>query len=252
MAPTKLSFMYGFLLTGLMAFVLSGFSFAQSHILPLFDTRGQINEHIWYISHGWANAHWQSCEWRKEALSQENNTLVITLSPKAAEKRPISCGEIQSRETFHYGRYEARLKAASGRGLNTAFFTYTGPPHGNKIHDEIDFEILGKNTRRVDITYWHNGKQAKVQKIDLGFDAATSFNTYAFEWRKDSLKWFINDKLVYETPEDTDIPDQPSKIFLSLWSGGPEKKDWLGIFTYEEPKQAHIQWVKFTPFSEET
>lgn len=222
---------------------------AQTSLINFFSIYPQIDENIWYVSHGWSNGDHQSCEWRREAVSAKNKKLIITLSTQGSAKRSLGCGELQSKKKFHYGRYEARLRAAKGSGLNTAFFTYTGPPHGSAQHDEIDFEFLGKNTKEVEVTFWQNGNQFKVQKIPLGFDAAEDFATYAFEWREDSIKWFVNDRLVFETPDGAAIPSQPGKIFISLWSGGKDTEQWLGDFRYTRPVSAEYEWIKYTPYS---
>ncbi len=52
------------------------------------------------------------------------------------------------------------MKAATGSGLNSAFFTYIGPTD-KKPHDEIDFEVLGKNTGKVQTepVYFRQGRQ---------------------------------------------------------------------------------------------
>ena len=49
------------------------------------------------------------------------------------------------------------MKAAAGSGLNTGFFTYIGPTH-KQPHDEIDFEVLGKDPSKVQINQYVDGK----------------------------------------------------------------------------------------------
>lgn len=228
--------------------LLTGQSLAAEKNLSFFAPYPKINEDLWYISHGWSNGPHQSCEWRKNAVFAKDNKLNLMLSDKGGLKRPIGCGELQSRGKFHYGRYEVRMRAAKGNDLNSSFFTYTGPPHGTDSHDEIDFEFLGKNPKEVEVTFWQNGEQFKVQKIPLGFDASEVLANYAFEWKPDSITWFVNDKEVFKTPEGTKIPSHPGKIFISLWSGAESTKQWLGPFHYKEPATAQYEWIKFTPF----
>ena len=33
--------------------------------------------------------------------------------------------------------------------------------------------------------------------LDLGFDAADSFNDYAFIWYSDRIEWYVNGQLIY-------------------------------------------------------
>lgn len=216
--------------------------------IPFFSTYPQIDGKHWYISSGWTNGDHQSCEWRDSAISVADKRIVLTLSSKGGKVRPIGCGEIHTQTPKGYGRYEARMRSAAGSGLNTAFFTYVGPPTGNPAHDEIDFEFLGKNPRQVQVTFWTNGQRNPPFDVDLGFDASKEFHNYAFEWRKDSIRWFVDDKLVHETPKGAVIPSNPGLLYMSLWSGSKVEDDWLGPFTYKGPVTAEYASVKYTPF----
>lgn len=226
-------------------FTLSG---AKADDIPFYTYRGIIDKSLWYVSNGWSNGDHQSCEWREKALSENNKGLRITLSDKGGKIRPIACGELHSHENFGYGRYEARMKTAEGSGLNTAFFTFTGPPLGDKEHDEIDFEFLGKNPRLVQASYWRNAVNYDIKVIDLGFDTSADFHDYVFEWHPDKIIWYADGKIIHETSGKNPIPVNPGKLYFSLWSGAKSIDDWLGPFAYTTPKTAEIAWVKFTPF----
>lgn len=221
-------------------------SYSQTELIDFFTPQHNINTELWYLSHGWSNGEHQSCEWRKNALTNQNDNLLLTLSDKGGKQRPIGCGEIRTKALYSHGRFEVRMKSASGSGLNTAFFTYVGPPHGNPEHDEIDFEFLGKHPRTVDVTYWRDGKQGKVERIDLGFDASQEFHNYAFEWDENAIRWYVDDQLVHQTKEKVELPINDQRIFLSLWSGAKPINDWLGKFTYSEPVHAEVEWVRYT------
>ncbi len=221
--------------------------FAQE--IPFFKHGRIIDTDTWYVSHGWSNGEHQSCEWRDNAVRAVNGNLTLTLSQRGGKKRPYGCGEIQSKKRYGHGRYEARIKTAAGDGLNTAFFTFIGPPNGVAEHDEIDFEFLGKDPYYVETTYWRNGKKSKVHKVPLGFDSSKEFHNYAFEWDKKEIRWYVDDKLVYKSDESLPVTVHKQKIFFSLWSGAKSLNDWLGKFKYKNPVTAEIQWVKFTPFN---
>lgn len=222
----------------------------QAEEIPFFASYPNIDRSHWYLSHGWSNGDHQSCEWRADAITAVDQKLKIKLSDKSGNIRPIGCGEIQSKKRFGYGRYEARMRTATGSGLNTAFFTFTGPTHGTPVHDEIDFEFLGKEPTVVEINYHRNGKNMGPFRIQLGFDASIDFHDYVFEWLPDSIRWYIDGKRVYETADGADIPESPGKIFFSLWSNTKILDDWMGKFKYKKPVTAQIEWVKFTPAQE--
>lgn len=221
--------------------------------IPFFSHGPVLDEDIWYISHGWANGEHQSCEWRDNAIGQsDEGYLTLTLSGRGGKKRPIGCGEIQSKKRYGYGRYEARMRSAAGSGLNTAFFTFIGPPNGVAEHDEIDFEFLGKDPTIVQVVHYRDAKSPKPYIVDLGFDSSKEFHNYAFEWDKNEIRWYVDDKLVYKTQGKVPVPVHDQKIFFSLWSGAESMNDWLGRFHYKKPVTAEVQWVKFTPFPEGT
>jgi len=213
--------------------------FKESFLLP--------NLKRWYVSSGWANGDYQACEWRAEAIQIAEKNLRMTLSDHGGKTRPIGCAEIHTNARFGYGLYEARMRSAAGSGLNTAFFTYVGPPNGVPEWDEIDFEFLGKNPHTVDINYFTNGKPQLGKPITLDFDASQTFHNYAFEWRPDKIRWYVDGKTVYETPDGAKIPHNPGSLFLSLWAGAKAEDAWMGPFDYSQPVTADVEWTAYTP-----
>lgn len=238
---SRLAFSVTCLLVGLCA------PAANATPIPLFLPYPKIDTGHWYISHGWANSDIQSCEWRKEAITARDNNIVMTLSDKGGKVRPISCAEMQSEARHGYGSYSTRMRAAKGSGLNTAFFTFIGPAQNVPHHDEIDFEFLGKDTTMVQLNYYIDGKPQGATFVKLGYDASKEFHDYTFVWEPKKIRWYIDNKLVRETDDNVPIPTHPGKIFLTLWSGSPKVKDWLGPFEYKEDADAEFSWVKYTP-----
>ncbi len=215
--------------------------------LQFFNPYPKIDTNRWMLSDGWANGDYQACEWRADAISVHENNIRLTLSDRGGKLRPIGCGEMRYNLRTGYGTYEVRMRAASGSGLNSAFFTYIGPPVGVPSHDEIDFEFLGKDPRTVELNYYVNGKPQDGTKIPLGFDASEEFHTYTFLWEPLKIRWYIDGKLVHETKDGVPIPSNPGRIYVSLWAGASSKDDWLGHFTYTAPVSAEVAWVKYTP-----
>jgi endo-1,3-1,4-beta-glycanase ExoK len=201
----------------------------------------------WYISDGWANGDYQSCEWRADAITTIRNDMRLTLSDRGGKVRPLGCPEIRTNAVLGYGLYEARIRSAAGSGLNTAFFTYVGPPTGSAEHDEIDFEFLGKDPHTVSINHFTNGKPYDGKVIELGFDASQAFHNYAFEWTPDRIRWYVDEKVVSETPDGAKIPRNPGRLYFSLWSGSAVEDAWMGPFRYTNPATADVEWVAYTP-----
>ena len=206
-----------------------------------------LNLDRWYVSDGWANGDYQSCEWRADAIAISRNDMRLTLSERGGKVRPLGCPEIRTKAPLGYGLYEARIRSAAGSGLVTAFFTYAGPPSGSAEHDEIDFEFLGKDPHTVNITQYTNGKPYDGKIIQLGFDASQTFHDYGFEWTPDKIRWYVDGKVVSETPVGAKIPRNPGHLHFMLWSGSKGQDAWMGPFNYTTPVTADVEWAAYTP-----
>jgi endo-1,3-1,4-beta-glycanase ExoK len=154
------------------------------------------------------------------------------------------CGEIQSNAIYHHGTYEARIRTGKGSGLNAAFFTYIGPVH-KKPHDEIDVEILTRDTGSVWLNTYVSGKQQNGKTAAVDPPTDTEFHTYGFTWAPDGIRWFIDGREVHRA--DKNLPVTPQKIYLSHW-GSDTLVDWMGPFTPPDgPVVMEIDWIAFTP-----
>lgn len=204
----------------------------------------KLDTSVWYVSDGWNNGAHQNCTWSKDQVRVEGGVLSLTFEQRQLGEREYACGEIQTRSRFGYGTYEVRMKTADGSGLNSAFFTYIGPAD-KKPHDEIDFEVLGKNPAKVQLNQYVSGKGGNEALADVPGGANKGFNDYAFVWEKERLRYFVNGKLVHEVTDAAKLPVNAQKIFASLW-GTDSLSDWMGTFTYSAPTQLLIDRIAFT------
>lgn len=218
------------------------------------DRFAPLQEGRWRASHGWANGDHQGCVFSSRNVKLLADRIELVLDKVEAGKRPFACAELQSKSKYFYGTYEVRVRSAAGPGLVTAFFTYAGSGKSDAQHHEIDFEFLGKTPRSVQLNYYASGQGGHERHIPLGFDASQDFNTYAFEWLPAKLRWYVNGRLVREVLKEDGkpFPDQPSGIFLSLWSGAGSAMDsWLESFKYPgKPILAAYDYVSFTAAGE--
>jgi endo-1,3-1,4-beta-glycanase ExoK len=200
----------------------------------------------WFISDGWNNGKHQNCTWSKKQVSQSDGKLTLTFEARKFKDRDHVCGEIQTRKRFGYGTYEIRMKAAAGSGLNTGFFTYIGEAD-KQPHDEIDFEVLGKNPSKVQLNQFVGGKKVGKEKlVPVEGGADKDFHDYAFVWEKDSIRWYVDGKLMDEATDPAKIPTHASKIFVSLW-GSDTLKSWMGPFADTgAPVTAEVDRIAFT------
>jgi len=210
------------------------------------------NDDRWYMSNGWANGDYQSCEFRADAVQVSDGSMRLTLSGRGGNVRPVGCPEIHTRARLGYGIYAARLRTAAGSGLDTTFFTYIGPPSGVPVWDEIDFEFLGKDPHFVTIGYRVNGQEHGPKNVQLGFDASKAFHDYTIEWTPESICWYVDGKIIAKSHDEKKIPSTPGMLFFSLWSGSSLEDAWMGPFTYKEPITAEVQSVSFLPTKKRT
>ena len=191
------------------------------------DRFSKLNEGRWYVADRGSNGDWSVNDFRRSQISLSQEGMNLTLA-KAAPGRttPFSSGEITSQEKFRYGYFEARLRAARGAGTDTGLFTYVrdkGPDGWN----EIDIELIGGNPRQVEFAI-HVGKLTAHRVIQLPFDAASGFHSYAFDWKPDSVTWYVDDRVVYveRGPAATGLT-RAQNFVIDIW-GSETLYRWMG------------------------
>ena len=118
----------------------------------------------WYVSDGWSNGNHQNCTWSKSLVKLSDGMLTLGFEKRKLKDREFACAEIQTKQRFGYGTYEARMKTDTGSGLNAAFFSYIGPADKQPWY-EIDFEVLTKDTSKVQVNSLH---QRQGQEREAG------------------------------------------------------------------------------------
>ena len=211
---------------------------------------GNSNSAITEIANGWSNGNMFNVTWRKSNCTFNNDKMQLIISEDTAGKAgsiPYAGGEYRTRKFYGYGRYEVSMKAIKNDGVVSSFFTYTGPTD-KKPWDEIDIEILGKDTTKVQFNYFTNSRGNHEYMHDLGFDASEDFHTYAFEWYEDKIVWFVDGVEVYTATNN--IPSNRGKIMMNAWCG-KGVDSWLKAFDPENmPLTAEYEWFSYTPFEE--
>ena len=217
----------------------------ESNSRSFFDPFDRIDTRRWYISNGWTNGDHQGCTWARENIQVVHGVLQLRHTTSPNKLRHYKCAEIRTLSSYGYGIYEARIRTAAGAGLNTAMFTYSGPPL-TPVHDEIDFEFLGKLPNAVQLNYYTASHGGHETSTDLSSDGSASFNDYAIEWTPQSIKWYVNRRLI-RTAAPPGLPRVPGQFFLSLWSGSESVNAWLGKYNDAgKAATAQIDWIAYT------
>ncbi|MEL7548155.1 MAG: family 16 glycosylhydrolase [Pseudomonadota bacterium] len=204
----------------------------------------------WYRSDFDNVDHFMEVGWSPDNMAFHAGRLDLWLTNKPSETNPYTSAEYQKRGRYGFGRFEVVMRAAQGSGLVSSFFTHTDA-YFDTPHDEIDFEILGKDTRKVYVNWFTNGESGAASWIDLGFDAADAFHLYAFEWTPETIRWFVDGTLIYERPSDSlDVPVTPGRIIVNLWTGQPGQYDWHGEPGFAAADRASYQCISYQSLSD--
>ena len=215
----------------------------------IYDEFNSEDKSIWQMAN-WSNGDPFYNGWCKEQITFDSGILNLKLEEKACSGETHASGEYRTLDTYKYGRYTARFQASNIDGTISSLFTYTGPSEGTDW-DEIDMEILGKDTTKIQLNYWRDGKE-HPKLIDLGFDASLDMHTYSFIWHESYIKWYIDDKLVHTVYENNNndkdsLPINAGKIMLNLWAGiGIDS--WSGSYIDGTVANAKYDYVKFEEF----
>ncbi|WP_294491026.1 glycoside hydrolase family 16 protein [uncultured Ruminococcus sp.] len=201
-------------------------------------TKGDSDKFM--CSDGWSNGNMFNCTWKKDNTSFEDGVMKLKIDSVIPDE--YTAAEHRTNDFYGYGLYEVSMKPIKNVGVVSSFFTYTGPSDGNPW-DEIDIEFLGKDTTIVQFNYFTNGQGNHEFVYDLGFDAAEEFHTYGFEWKADSITWYVDGEAVHTAEEN--IPSTPSKIMMNVWNG-KGVDGWLGKYDGTTPLTAEYQFARFT------
>jgi endo-1,3-1,4-beta-glycanase ExoK len=201
----------------------------------------------WVVADGWSNGSWMANDWRRSSLGIKPNLLTLNLEkgPEGSDYE-LASGELQTHARHRYGYFEIRMKVPRGSGLVTGFFTYAGRSGGQRPN-EIDIEILGRNTRVVELTI-HENNRPTSKKVTLPFDAADGFHTYGFDWQPGHVRWYADGQLIHsETGGAAQRLVRPQQLFLNLWSS-KELHAWVGrLDTNRAPWKLEVACMAYAP-----
>lgn len=181
----------------------------------------------WFMDVGWVESEFSPANVRYDASG-----MTLSVTRRESGRTQYLSSEFQRAGFYGYGRYEVVMRAAKMQGVVSSFFTHTDAYFGD-AHSEIDFEFLGGSTREVHLAYHFDGK-SKAVDYKLWFDASEDLHLYAFEWRPDSITWYIDGieaNRFETTPRDPRIPRASSRVLANIWAGNKSITEWVGVPT---------------------
>ncbi len=234
---------------------------ASSHAAPVAqpsfrDDLTMLDTTRWMRADGWTNGSPFDSAWKADHIGTTTSLMALRLSNAPTLGKPYTSGQYQSLGYHGYGCYETRMRPVSAAGVVSSFFTYAGPHDngGNGLHNEIDIEFVGADTRRMQTNFWANGapKTGSEYTVSLPFDAAQGLHQYAFKWTSKGIEWFVDGVSVYKVLDSASKPtpkaaDSLQKIMVNLWPVDATAAGWAGVFRYPgTPLSATYDWVRYT------
>lgn len=167
--------------------------------------------------------------------------------------------EMITHNTYKYGAVEARIRAAEGSGLITAFFYWKNDSELEWTEwQEQDFEIFGKNGRyQTQVMTPGDPRTENVELHSLPTLAWDKYYTYRMEWTPNYLAFYIDGKLVRkETDQEVfaklldPARAEPAQLRLSLWAGD---YNWSGYLdTSKLPGATYVEFFQTYTYDEST
>ncbi len=168
--------------------------------------------------------------------------------PAAMQVKPKGA-QVQSKESFLYGRFETMMCPAFGSGIVSSFFTFNDKPDFKKNWAEIDFEFLGRHTNCLDMNIirtsdkGYTDKNSNVKKKTLPHPGAHKFWKLCIDWTPEYIVWKVNDEVVRSEKISLSIPQ---KLMMNIWVGS---EPWAGEFNGGLlPQVADYEYVRYSSY----
>lgn len=198
----------------------------------------------------------------------KNGNLRIQSSKRDFGSQHYTSGRLDTKDIIAiiYGRIEIRGKLPVGQGLWPAYWLYpqnrdwimeytmqeaiangkeSSIPEFRPWYTEIDImEYLGHEPKVFYATFHYytfkGEKKTSSAKFTADYSFADDFHIYALEWEYDSIRWYIDDKLVHAAT--VGVPHSPHYLILNTAIGGswPGNPDSTTVF----PQYHDIDYVR--------
>ncbi len=139
---------------------------------------------------------------------------------------------------FQYGYVESRMQIPKGKGMWPAFWML--PASHDDGAGEIDvMEVVGDEPWMFHMNYHVDGPYDDAESTDVGFDLSAAFHTFAVDWQKDSITWYLDGKPMHRAANHT---HEPLYVILNLAVGG----DWPGSpnSSTQFPSRMNVDYVR--------
>ncbi|MGH7594951.1 MAG: family 16 glycosylhydrolase [bacterium] len=166
------------------------------------------------------------------------------------QSKPYSGAEYRTKASHTYGRFEVRIKSASGSGMLTSFFTFHDPvPFSTANWNEIDIEAMGRYSNETQFNTITPGRIDHVRRQPIKFNPHIAFHIFAFEWTPDYIAWFVDGYEVHrQTASHVNTLSREQKVMMNIWQ--PTAVAWAGLFNPASlPLHGFYDWVKYYAYT---
>lgn len=243
----------------LLLLVISAASFSQNRSsewkLVWEDnfSRNKLDSRKWNVLIRETSKHNELQYYIPEEVFLEDGLLRIRSSRRHYGSKEYTSGRLDTRDKFTpvYGRFEIRGKLPSGQGIWPAYWLY--PQNRNWMMEYIMAEAVanGKESLIPEERPWYTeidimeflGHEPAVLYGTLHYysfdgrkmtssgtwhgtdDLSKDFHTYVLEWEPDSLRWYIDGRLLHSTASG--VPHTPHYLIINTavggaWPGNPD------------------------------
>jgi beta-glucanase (GH16 family) len=232
---------------------------------------GSLNTSNWTIDIGdgcpdlcgWGNEELEY--YRAQNVDVVDGNLVLTTREEYYGGRYFTSGKVHTRDkqSFLYGRIEARAKIPTGGGMWPAFWMMPQDDAygGWAASGEIDIMESANATNWIDGTIHYGGSWPANQYSGGSYNPggtnfADDYHTYAIEWEPEEIRWYVDDVL-YSTkhswlwysdgaPGNPLAPfDQDFYLILNAAIGGTYTGcTYPGCITADLPQEFLIDYVR--------
>jgi beta-glucanase (GH16 family) len=181
-------------------------------------------------------------------VSVKHGDLVVALRKQDVGDSHYTGGGIISRQAFHYGYYEARLKIAAGSGWHSSFWLqrYNGvDTKGNKATLEMDIieNESSKLTSYSTTTHrWVPPHIARGHKNVTTPDLSRRFHVFGCEYAPDAVRYYFDGKLV-QTVDWKGLPQGDVNIWLTSIAQAMGASH--GVDDSALPGHMYVDWVRY-------
>lgn len=188
---------------------------------------------------GWGNNELQSYTDRTENVTVQNGVLIITAKEESFDGKSYTSARITTKGKLdqQYGRFEAKIKLPSGKGVFPAFWLLGDDANGSLVWPQIGeidiMEYLGDEPTTVFGTIHgpgYSGANSITKKYEILNDRFDEdFHIFGVEWGPNSINWYVDGDLYQSiTPADINeetggaewVFNRPFHIILNVAVGG--------------------------------